>query len=92
MDIQAPAQAAPGQEVKVDFRISGVPDLRSVAKVVVTDPAGRQVKIYGGNRDILNASGSTSFRTALNDPAGDWYVEITEVMSGERSRAVIAVR
>ncbi len=92
MDIQAPSQAALGQEVKVDFRISGVPDLRSVAKVVVTGPAGRQVRIYGGNRDILNGSGNTSFRTALNDPAGDWYLEITEVMSGERSRAVITIR
>jgi len=91
MDIQAPAKAALGQEVKIDFRISGVPDLRSVAKVVVTDPAGHEVRIYGGNRDIVSASGSTSFRTALNDPAGDWYVEITEVMSGERSRAVVNI-
>jgi len=91
MDVQAPAQAALGAEVKVDFSISGVPDLRSVAKVVVTDPAGREVRIYGGNRDIVSAGGSTSFSTALNDPPGDWYVEITEVMSGERSRAVVNI-
>jgi hypothetical protein len=42
------------------------------------------VRYYGGNRDIVAGAGSTSFRTALNDPPGLWYIEITEVISGEK--------
>lgn len=87
----APESARLGEEVKIVFELEGVENLRSVAKVVVTDPAGRQLRYYGGNRDISESRGSTSFRTALNDPAGDWIVEITEVMSGESARAVISL-
>ena len=89
--LKAPSGAGLGEEVKINFSAAGAGSLRSVAKVVVTDPTGRILRYYSGNRDITDSSGSTSFRTALNDPKGDWVVEITEVMSGERARAMIRI-
>jgi len=80
-----------GETVKINFTIDGLNDLSSVAKIVVTDPAGRQLRYYGGNSDITTSAGHTAFRTALNDPKGDWVVEVTEVMSGESARAVIGI-
>ncbi len=96
VEIQSPAAAQRGEEVTINFRVHeanrGVNNLRSVAKVVVTDAAGREVKIYGGNRDIVNGAGNIRFRTALNDPAGLWRVSVTEVISGERAQAEIRVQ
>ena len=92
LDIQLPSEARLGEEVRVDFRVKRPDDLRSVSRVVVTDPSGRRMRIYGGNRDIVDASGSTSFTPALNDPAGLWHIEIIEVMSGERALAVITIK
>jgi hypothetical protein len=85
-----PEKAALGDEIRIDFRIPQS-DLQSVARVAITDPTGRQLRYYGGNRDIVNGSSSVSFRTALNDPAGIWHVEITEVMSGEKADLYIMI-
>ena len=89
--LDAPESAGLGEEIKIGLRVEGVENLSSVARVMVTDPTGRQLRYYSGNRDIESSSGSTGFRTALNDPQGDWVVEITEVMSGESVRAVISI-
>src|SRR5262249_47737060 len=77
--LQSPPGARRGEEVTISFRVSGVKNLRSVANVIVTDAAGREAKIYGGNWDIVDGEGTISFRTALNDPAGLWRVLVTEV-------------
>lgn len=90
-ELQAPSAAGLGEEVTLEFRASGTGDLRSVACVTVTDPSGVEREIYGGNRDIVDSSGNASFRTALNDPAGVWLVEVMEAVSGERSRAAIRI-
>jgi len=91
LELEAPLKAHLGDEVEIKFKVRGMEDLRSVAKVQVTDPLGRRVHYYGGNRDIIASKGSLSFRTALNDPRGDWVVEVIEVMSGERQRVVISI-
>ncbi len=91
LELQAPTTATLGEEIDLSFSTSGAEDLRSVALVKVTDPKGKVHRIYGGNRDIQNSSGTSSFRTALNDPTGEWMVEVTEAVSGERSRVVIRI-
>ena len=90
--LQSPPGARRGEEVTISFRVSGVKNLRSVANVIVTDAAGREAKIYGGNRDIVDGEGTISFRTALNDPAGLWRILVTEVISGERAQAEIRIQ
>ncbi len=74
LELQAPATAGLGQEVALNFDITGAAGLRSVACITVTDPSGEVRSIYGGNSDIEGSSGAASFRTALNDPAGQWLV------------------
>ncbi|MBW7995657.1 MAG: hypothetical protein FVQ81_03590 [Candidatus Glassbacteria bacterium] len=91
LELQAPASAGLGGEIVLNFHTAGVGDLRSVAVVTVIDPEGNVRGIYGGNRDIEGSTGSSSFRTALNDPAGEWLVEVMETASGERSRKVIRI-
>jgi hypothetical protein len=92
LEARAPSRASLGAEVTIQFRVTGANQLRSVAKVVVTDAAGREVSFYGGNRDIVNGAGTASFRTALNDPAGVWRVAVTEVISGETANAEIVMQ
>jgi Beta-galactosidase/Beta-galactosidase trimerisation domain len=92
LQLQAPSSAKIGEEVAISFRVTGGSDLRSVAKVIVTDAAGREVSVYGGNRDIVGGAGDIRFRTALNDPKGVWRVTVTEVISGERASAEITVQ
>jgi hypothetical protein len=91
LDLQAPSSASLGEEITLRFKTSGVSDLRSVARVTVTDSTGTVRAIYGGNRTIERTVGTSSFRTALNDPVGEWLVEVTETASGERSRQVIQI-
>ena len=92
MELKAPAPAKLGDETTINFRIAGESQLRSVVKVVVTDPTGREVNVYGGNRDIVAGAGNASFRTALNDPPGVWRISVTEVISGETANAEITIR
>jgi hypothetical protein len=91
LELQSPARARLGEEVTINFRAAGASQLRSVAKVVVTDASGRELSVYGGNRDLVSGVGSVSFRTALNDPSGVWRVSVTEVISGETANAEIAI-
>ena len=92
IELQSPPRAKRGEEITINFRITGANQLRSVAKITVTDAAGRAVSVYGGNRDIVNGAGSVRFRTALNDPTGTWRVAITEVISGETAHAEITIQ
>jgi hypothetical protein len=90
IDARAAARVKPGQDVQVDFTISGGRGLRSVARVDVQDPAGRPVHCYSANTDIEDGKGTVRFQTALNDPTGMWRVTVTEVISGKK--ATVEVR
>jgi hypothetical protein len=92
IELQAPSEARLGEEVKVSFRIKGASAQRSVARIVVTDPSGKRLRYYSGNREISNGAGNASFRTALNDAKGGWEVEVTDVISGEEDRSLINIR
>ena len=83
LELQAAANARLGEAVTVQFRIASSPQLRSVAVVKVTDPSGREMRYYGGNREIANGVGTVTFQTALNDASGVWRVAVTEALSGE---------
>jgi hypothetical protein len=92
VELQATARSKPGDEVTINVRVAGARPLRSVAKIEVTDAAGRKIAHYGGNRDIVDGAGSFSFRTALNDPPGVWRILVTEVISGESANAEVTIR
>ncbi len=90
--LQSATTARLGEAVTVQFRIASSPQLRSVAKVVVTDPSGREMHYYGGNHEIANGAGSVTFRTALNDVRGAWRVAVAEAISGETAYAEITIQ
>jgi len=91
LELEIPARARLGEEIRFDFRILGIDDFRSVTMVTVTDPNGKTRRIYGGNRNVENSAGKSSFRTALNDPAGEWLIEVRETVSGERAGKTVVV-
>ncbi len=91
LHIDAPAAVKLGEEVRVDFRVGGVEDYRSVATVVVTDSKGREVPYYGGNTDIIGSAGTHSYRTALNDVAGPWRIVVTDTITGIAGEVTIHV-
>jgi Beta-galactosidase/Beta-galactosidase trimerisation domain len=91
LELEGSSRARLGEAVSLQFRITSLPHLRSVAKVTVTDPRGREIRYYGGNQEITGGAGSISFRTALNDSAGTWRVTVTEALSGEKAHAEITI-
>ncbi|MEW5976720.1 MAG: beta-galactosidase [Acidobacteriota bacterium] len=92
LDLRAPGSVRAGEEIACLFQVQGPAALRSVAKVRVLDPQGGAVRYYGGNTDIRDGKGSFAFRTALNDPKGQWKVEVTEVISGMSRQALVSVQ
>jgi hypothetical protein len=91
-EIRSPDRARLGEPVTLNFRFASDSQLRSVAKIVVTDPLGREARVYGGNHEIVNGAGKVGFRTALNDPRGVWRLAVTEVISGETAHAEITIQ
>jgi len=91
VDLRAPSSSRLGEEVRIDFRVRGAANIRSVAKVVVTDPTGRQIRFYGGNENVTDGAGSAVFRTALNDQSGIWHVAVSEVISGQTEKLEINI-
>jgi Beta-galactosidase/Beta-galactosidase trimerisation domain len=92
LELQANTSARLGEAVTMQFRIASSPQLRSVAKVRVIDPAGREMRHYGGNHEISGGTGSISFRTALNDSPGVWRVAVTEAISGETAAVELTIK
>jgi hypothetical protein len=91
LQLEAPSVASSGEDVRVDIRVDGVEEYRSVATVVVTDSKGRKGPYYGGNVDILGGEGSHSFRPALNDEAGSWRIVVTDTISGVAAEATVRI-
>jgi hypothetical protein len=67
----------------------GQPVDRSVVHVEVFDPAGRRVRYYSGNADLVGGTARFSIPFALNDIPGQWRVKVRDVISGlEANREV----
>lgn len=92
IEVEAPAEVSAGEAVSFEFRLTGVPQYRSVATVSVIDSSGQERSYYGGNTDIVNSSGTVQFRTALDDPGGAWKVLVRDTISGVQSEVPIKIR
>jgi len=91
--VETPSSANRGEKITINYEINGkgISDLKSVARVDVFRPDGEYVNYYSKNCDIINAKGSYSFQTALNDIPGEWKVQLTEVISGAEKVVLIRV-
>jgi hypothetical protein len=92
LELAGPPSVRLGEGVRVEFAVRGPLALRSVARVVVFDPHGKEIPYYGGNQDIVGGKGSVYFRTALDDPSGRWRVSVTEVISDKNAGLEILVK
>jgi hypothetical protein len=92
LEAVGPSTVKRGEEVRVDFSFPAMTDLRSVAKITVTDPNGRCLLHYSGNQDIIGGKGSARFRTALNDPTGVWKITLRETISGQEREVRVELR
>jgi hypothetical protein len=69
----------------------GQPVDRSVVHVDVYDPAGKWIRYYSGNADVVDGKAEFSIPFALNDMPGQWRLKVRDVISGlEATREVPA--
>ncbi|HET8547211.1 MAG TPA: hypothetical protein VFL57_04365, partial [Bryobacteraceae bacterium] len=69
----------------LDLRLTdekGAPVDRSVVRIEVTDPSGKVVRHYTGNRTIRDGTARFEIPFALNDVKGRWRVRARDVISG----------
>jgi hypothetical protein len=57
----------------------------------VVDPSGRRVPQYSGNLVAPRGRARMTLPLALNDPAGQWTLRVTDVLSGQTRTSVIDV-
>jgi hypothetical protein len=65
---------------------------RSVVHVEVFDPAGRLVRYYSGNADVVGGTAKFSIPFALSDMPGQWRVKVRDVISGLEANQEVPVR
>ncbi|MFH0796466.1 MAG: beta-galactosidase [Candidatus Omnitrophota bacterium] len=84
----------PGMEVKYSIRAATLPAvlIPQVAHVEVTAPGGRPYKEYGRNLSLPSGKGEGSFSLALNDPAGEWRIIVTDVATGIKTERIFKVK
>ena len=82
--VVAPSTCNRGETIRLDFKIAGEgsANLKSVVRINVYDPEGANIPYYSDNCEVNNGSGTYRFNTALNDSAGEWKIQLTEVISG----------
>jgi hypothetical protein len=94
IEVEAPSISDRGETVKLDFKITGegTSGLKSVVRVNVFDPEGVNRLYYSGNCEVNNGQGTYHFATALNDPAGLWKIQLTEVISGVEKEVTLRIK
>ncbi|MDD5598929.1 MAG: hypothetical protein PHV82_13360, partial [Victivallaceae bacterium] len=65
-----------------EFAVSLAGAVKSAIKIKVLSPEGKDVRYYSKTIPLQNGSGAGSFRTALNDQAGQWKVIAKDVITG----------
>jgi len=83
-----------GHAARLDVSLAGwtPPMGHTVFRVEVRRPDGSLDRLYTRNLVTRNGSAGMTIPFALSDPAGDWRVAATEVVSGHRAEAQIHVR
>jgi len=90
----APAQAAPGDKVRVGIGLSakgGRPG-RHVVRMDVIGPDGAPREHCGANVELQAGKGAGSFTLALNDPAGAWRIALRDVATGVTATRELTVK
>jgi len=65
---------------------------RHVIRLQVTDARGRKRPEYEQTVIVTNGRGSYTFKLALNDPDGEWTIDLEDVATGTRGKASIQIQ
>ena len=94
--LQGPATAALGTHASFEIRGAaggtGGDALRRLIRVHVTGPDGGFVPEYAANLLLEGGGGRFVLPSALNDPAGEYRVDATDVLSGARADAKVVLK
>ncbi|MDD5597238.1 MAG: beta-galactosidase [Victivallaceae bacterium] len=83
-------EAAPGETIQVKINLPS--PYRRVIHLSITDPAGRELRHYGRNLNVVAGMAETVIPLALNDVAGCWTISATDVASGLKTTKILEVK
>jgi hypothetical protein len=59
--------------------------------VEVRDPSGKFIDYFSGNLKAINGVAAETLPIALNDTSGQWTIQVTDTLSGQRKSAALEV-
>jgi hypothetical protein len=90
--IALPSRARCGETAVLKLGFTGVPVAKTgIVRIEVSDPAGQIVPYYSRKLVVRGAVAQLALPLASNDPAGDWAIRVTDVLSGQTATAVLRV-
>ena len=89
--VAGPRQLRRGDVGVYRLSLDGSPAALHVLRVDVVDPSGRRAPQYSGNLMAPRGRARLTLPLALNDPAGRWKLQVSDVMSGQSRVSVIDV-
>lgn len=78
--ISGPRRIATGEIAKL--RLSATTSGQRLLRIDVIDPNGRTIPHYSGNMLLTAGHDSKRLPLALNDEAGEWRIDATDILSG----------
>src|SRR5262249_7951189 len=86
-----PRQLRRGATGIYHLSLEGSPAAVHVLRIEVVDPSGRRVPHYSSNLMAPRGRARVMLPLALNDPAGKWKLQVSDVLSGQTRVSVIDV-
>ncbi len=87
---RGPASAGLGEQS--EFTITSSRPGRRLVRCHIFAPDGSFIPAYAKNLLLENASGSVVLPSALNDPAGEYAVRVTDVVTGATAEAKVRLK
>jgi hypothetical protein len=83
LTVHGPSHAVAGADVTLQIDLqSPSPASADVVHVEARDPSGGVIRAYSGNLTLHNAPTAWHLPLALNDPAGQWVIRVTDQLGG----------
>lgn len=90
--ISAPARIARGETATLGISLTGHSAAAvHIFHVEVRDPSGKFIDYFSGNLKAINGVAAETLPIALNDTSGQWTIQVTDTLSGQRKSAALEV-
>lgn len=94
VELTAPGAAKPGELIKVSGKIIPKGEAKAafhVARLEIAGPGGKPLACFAANLDAEGGAFERELPLALNDPAGEWTITVTDIISRKSASAVLKV-